>query len=141
MFANPSAAQADLLLPAASCWERQALRPSLGSGAATATWAQFREAVVQPLHESRSDVAIIFALATRLGLGAHFFEGDIEAAWDYELAPSGLTMQQLRQHPMGMRATGDTRFQKYTEMDAATGQAHVFCGSVHHGLFRSSAIC
>jgi anaerobic selenocysteine-containing dehydrogenase len=122
LFANPSASLADLLLPATSCWEREALRPSLGTGAETATWAQFREPVVQPLHESRSEVAIIFDLATRLGLGEHFFAGAIEAAYNYELAPSGLTVQQLRQHPMGMRARGETRFQKYAEIDAATGQ-------------------
>jgi anaerobic selenocysteine-containing dehydrogenase len=122
LFANPSAALADLLLPATTCWERQALRPSLGAGAELATWAQFREPVVQPLHASRSEVAIIFDLATRLGLGEHFFAGDVEAAYDYELAPSGLTMQQLRQHPMGLPARGETRYQKYAEMDAATGQ-------------------
>ena len=126
LFANPSASLADLLLPAASCWERAALRPSLGTGAETATWAQFREPVVQPLHESRSEVAIIFDLATRLGLGQHFFDGDIEAAYAYELAPSGLTVQQLRQHPMGMRARGETRYQKYAEIDAATGQPRGF---------------
>ncbi len=126
LFANPSASLADLLLPAASCWERAALRPSLGTGAETATWAQFREPVVQPLHESRSEVAIIFDLATRLGLGEHFFDGDIEAAYSYELAPSGLTVQQLRQHPMGMRARGETRYQKYAEIDAATGQPRGF---------------
>ena len=74
LFANPSASLADLLLPAATCWEREALRPSLGAGAETATWAQFREPVVQPLHESRSEVAIIFDLAMRLGLGEHFFD-------------------------------------------------------------------
>ena len=28
MFANPSAACADLLLPACTCWEREALSPS-----------------------------------------------------------------------------------------------------------------
>ena len=94
--ANPSASLADLLLPACTCWEREALRPSLGTGAEMATWAQFREPVVQPLYESRADVAIIFDLATRLGLGQHFFDGDIKAAYNYELAPSGLTMQQLR---------------------------------------------
>jgi anaerobic selenocysteine-containing dehydrogenase len=126
LFANPSASLADLLLPAASCWEREALRPSLGTGAETATWAQFREPVIQPLHESRSEVAIIFDLATRLGLGEHFFNGNIEAAYDYELAPSGLTVQQLRQHPMGMRARGETRYQKYAELDAATGQPRGF---------------
>ena len=126
LFANPSASLADLLLPACTCWERAALRPSLGTGAETATWAQFREPVVQPLHESRSEVAIIFDLAMRLGLGDHFFHGDIEAAYSYELAPSGLTVQQLRQHPMGMRARGETRFQKYAELDAATGQPRGF---------------
>ena len=126
LFANPSASLADLLLPAATCWERAALRPSLGAGAALATWAQFREPVVQPLHESRAEGAIIFDLATRLGLGEHFFHGDVEAAYDYELAPSGLTMQELRQHPGGMRARGETRYQKYAEIDAATGQPHGF---------------
>jgi len=126
LVANPSASRADLLLPATTCWEREALRPSLGTGAALATWAQLREPVVQPLHESRSDVAIIFDLATRLGFGQHFFDGDIEAAYNYELAPSGLTVQQLRQHPMGMRARGETRYQKYAEIDAATGRPRGF---------------
>jgi len=71
-------------------------------------------------------VAIIFDLATRLGLGQHFFDGDIEAAYNYELAPSGLTVQQLRQHPIGLRARGETRFQKYAELDTATGQTRGF---------------
>jgi anaerobic selenocysteine-containing dehydrogenase len=126
LVANPSASLADLLLPACTCWERAALRPSLGTGAEMATWAQCREPVVQPLYESRSDVAIIFDLATRLGLGQHFFDGDLEAAYNYELAPSGLTVQQLRQHPMGLRARGETRYQKYAEIDAATGQSRGF---------------
>jgi anaerobic selenocysteine-containing dehydrogenase len=126
LCANSSASMADLLLPAATCWEREALRPSLGTGAEMSTWAQFRDPVVQPLHESRSDVAIIFDLATRLGLGQHFFDGDIEAAYNDELAPSRLTVQQLRQHPMGLRARGETRFQKYAELDTATGQPRGF---------------
>jgi anaerobic selenocysteine-containing dehydrogenase len=71
-------------------------------------------------------VGLIFDLATRLGLGEHFFHGDVEAAYDYELAPSGLTVQQLRQHPLGQRARGETRYQKYAEMDAATGQPRGF---------------
>jgi anaerobic selenocysteine-containing dehydrogenase len=126
LFANPSAAFADLLLPAASCWEREALRPSLGLGRQTASWAQFREPVIDPLHESRSEVAIIFELATRLGLGEHFFGGDVAAAYAHELAPSGLTVQQLREHPMGLRAPVETRYQKYAEIDAATGQPRGF---------------
>jgi anaerobic selenocysteine-containing dehydrogenase len=126
LFANPSASLADVLLPAASCWERAALRPSLGTGAETATWAQFREPVVPPQHESRPEVAIIMDLATRLGLGEHFFHGDLEAAYAYELAPSGLTVQALRQHPRGLRARGETRYQKYAELDQKTGRPRGF---------------
>jgi anaerobic selenocysteine-containing dehydrogenase len=53
-------------------------------------------------------------------------KGNVEAAWDYELAPSGLTLPQLRHHPMGLRAKGETRFQKYAEVDVATGQPRGF---------------
>ena len=126
MFANPSAAFADLLLPACTCWEREALSPSFETAEDTATWVQLRPPVVQPLHESRSDLEILFDLATRLGLGEHFFDGDIEAAFNYQLAPSGLTVQQLREHPMGMRAEGQTRYQKYAEIDPQTGQPRGF---------------
>jgi anaerobic selenocysteine-containing dehydrogenase len=126
LFANPSASLADVLLPAASCWERAALRSSLGTGAETATWAQFREPVVPPQPESRSEVAIIMDLATRLGLGEHFFHGDLEAAYAHELAPSGLTVRELRQHPRGLRARGETRYQKYAEPDRTTGRPRGF---------------
>ncbi len=36
---------------------------------------------------------IIFDLAKRLGIGEHFFDGDIEAAFNHQLAPSGLTVR------------------------------------------------
>jgi len=122
-------AGADLLLPAASCWESQALLPSPPSYALaehTGTWAQFRPAVVPSVHEARPDLQIIFDLAGRLGLGDHFFGGDIESAFDYQLAPSGLTVRQLREHPIGVRAAGQTRYQKYVETDPETGQPRGF---------------
>jgi len=64
---NPSAMFADLILPSATCWERQALMPSFEMAEDTLNWAQLRPAVVEPLHESRSDTEIIFDLAKRLG--------------------------------------------------------------------------
>ena len=82
--------------------------------------------MVPPLHESRSDLEILFDLAKRLGVGEHFFDGDIEAAFNYQLAPSGLTVQQLREHPMGMRVEAQTRYQKYAEIDPQTGQPQGF---------------
>jgi anaerobic selenocysteine-containing dehydrogenase len=100
--------------------------PSFPTAEETATWAQLRPSVVQPLYESRSDLEIIFDLATRLGLSGYFFESDIDAALNYHLAPSGLTVQQLRANRIGMRAAARTRYQKYAEVDAQTGRPRGF---------------
>ena len=102
---NPSAMFADLILPSATCWERQALLPSFEMAEDTLNWAQLRPAVVDPLHESRSDAEIIFDLAKRLGLSEQFFDGDIDAALNYQLAPSGFSTQQLRANPIGMNCS------------------------------------
>ena len=129
LFANPSGSLADLLLPAASCWESEAVQPSPPPYALaehTGTWAQFRPAVVPPVHEARPDLEIIFDLAQRLGLRDHFFGGDIESAFNYHLAPSGLSLQQLREHPVGVRVPGQTRYRKYAEIDPQTGQPRGF---------------
>jgi anaerobic selenocysteine-containing dehydrogenase len=112
---NPSAMFADLILPAATCWEREALLPSFEMAEDTLNWAQLRPAVVKPLHESRSDAEIIFDLAKRLGLSEQFFDGDIDAALNYQLAPSGFSTQQLRANPIGMRSGAVTRHLKYAE--------------------------
>ena len=117
---NPSAMFADLILPAATCWEREALLPSFEMAEDTLKWAQLRPAVVKPLHESRSDTEIIFDLATRLGFSEQFFHGDIDAAWNYQLAPSGFSTEQLRANPVGLRSSVVTRHLKYAE---SNGQA------------------
>lgn len=131
MFCNPSATFADLLLPTCTCWEREAFLPAFPDATSplaedTATWVQLRPRVIPPLYESRSDLEIIFDLAKRLGVGEHFFGGDIEAAFNHQLAPSGLTVQQLRAHPMGMRFAAQTRYQKYAELDPQTGHPRGF---------------
>jgi anaerobic selenocysteine-containing dehydrogenase len=115
-----------VLLPACTCWEREALSPFTMTAEDTFNWVQLRPPVVPPLHESRSDLEILFDLAKRLGVGTHFFDGDLEAAFNYQLAPSGLTVQQLRAHPMGMRVEAQTYYQKYAAIDPQTGQPHGF---------------
>src|SRR5215510_14665652 len=128
-FANTTATLADLLLPAASCWEGEAVMPApppYALAEQTATWAQVRQAVVRPVHEARPDLEIIFDLAQRLGLGAQFFGGDLETAFNHHLAPAGLTMQALRAHPAGIRVPGATRYRKYAAIDAQTGQPRGF---------------
>ena len=123
---NPSAMFADLLLPASTCWEREALMPFFDIAEDTMNWVQLRPAVIQPVGESRSDTEIIFDLAKRLDLGSHFFDGDIDAALNDQLAPSGLTAEQLRASPMGIRAATNTRYRKYAEVDPANRQPNGF---------------
>ena len=123
---NPSAMFADLILPGTTCWERQALLPSFEIAEDTLNWAQLRPAIIKPLHESRSDIEIVFDLAKRLELSDHFFNGDIGAGFDYQLAPSGLSTHGLREYPGGIRADVQTRYRKYAEIEAASRQPHGF---------------
>jgi anaerobic selenocysteine-containing dehydrogenase len=69
--------------------------------------------VTQPPGEARSDLEIIFALATRLGLGEHFWNGDLETALRDRLAPSGISLEQLRQNPAGVRVPLQTDYERH----------------------------
>lgn len=126
IFPNPSASYADILLPTSTCWEREGLMPGFVTAEETATWVQLRPAVVEPQHESRADLEIIFDLAVRLGLGQHFFNGDIDAALNWHLTPSGLTVEQLREQRIGIRVPIQSRHRKYAEIDSRTGRPHGF---------------
>ena len=68
MFANPTASFADVLLPASTPWESEALKTNFGlkgCAPAAAGWAQLRKAVVSPLHDSRSDLRFGLPLGSR----------------------------------------------------------------------------
>jgi anaerobic selenocysteine-containing dehydrogenase len=74
-----------------------------------------RQRVVEPRGEARSDTEIIFELARRLGLGDHFWNGDIDAACRYRLGPSGVSLETLREQPGGVRVAQQTRYRKFSE--------------------------
>jgi anaerobic selenocysteine-containing dehydrogenase len=50
----------------------------------------------------------------------------VEAAYAYQLAPSGLTTKQLRANPVGLRAPVITRHRKYAEIDSRNGKPRGF---------------
>lgn len=93
---TPTARYADILLPVNLPWEREALRIGFEISEAANELIQLRPAAVAPRGEARSDLSIVFDLATRLGFGDEFFNGDIEAAWNHMLAPTGVTVGELR---------------------------------------------
>lgn len=115
LFMNPTAELADVVLPVASAFEREALKVGFEISADAQSFAQLRRRVVEPRGEARSDTEIIFELASRLGLGDHFWNGDIEAAYRYRLGPSGVSLEALRDQPHGMRVSQPVRYRKFAD--------------------------
>ena len=124
LFMSPTAEQADIVLPVTSAFEAEGLKVGFEISQEAQSLVQLRAPLVPPVGEARSDIEVIFDLATRLGLGEHFFSGNIDAAWEHQLAPSGITLQQLRADPAGVRLPLETRHRKY----AATGDEGVPAG-------------
>jgi anaerobic selenocysteine-containing dehydrogenase len=119
LFMNPTAELADIVLPVASCFERDALRFGFEISTEAQSLVQLRQAVVPPPGAARPDIDIIFDLAVRLGLGAQFWNGDVEAAYRHQLGPSGVSLEALRAEPRGVRVPLATRHAKHAEPDAA----------------------
>ena len=124
---TPTSRFADVLLPAASWMESSALKVGHRYPLDSMAHVQFREAVVEPLHERRSDVEIIFGLATRLGLDDVFWKGDVEAGYRHLLEPSGVSLEELRERPYGIATAGAAlRYQKFAELDEGRGAPRGF---------------
>jgi anaerobic selenocysteine-containing dehydrogenase len=117
LFMTPTAALADIVLPVASCFECDALRIGFEISEDAQSHIQLRRAIIAPPGDARSDTDFIFALAVRLGLGDYFWNGSVEEAYRHQLAPSGVTLDQLRAKPAGLRKPLTTRYQKHAARD------------------------
>jgi anaerobic selenocysteine-containing dehydrogenase len=115
-FLNPTAAYADIVLPAATSWEREGLRAGFDTSLAAMKRVQLRQAVVAPQGEARSDTDIVLGLAERLGMGAQFFGGSADAGHDAVLAPAGLSVAQLRARPEGVELPGEVPLRAYARV-------------------------
>ena len=115
IFPSPTADLADIVLPVASPFETEALRVGFEVSQRAQSHVQLRRPVVAPRGEARSDLQIVFALADRLGLGEQFWGGDIEAAWRYQLAPSGIALEDLRAEPRGISLDLPTAYRKHED--------------------------
>ncbi|MPZ78252.1 MAG: molybdopterin-dependent oxidoreductase [Deltaproteobacteria bacterium] len=115
LFMTPTAELCDYVLPATSFLEMGNLAAGFEHRPQGKRHLQYRPAAVPPLAERRSDTWMIFELAKRLDLGRDFWEGDIEAAYEHELAPTGVTLDQLKASPGGITVPASLRYQKYAE--------------------------
>ena len=120
LFMSPTAELADIVLPVTTPFESEGLRTGFETSAAAQSHVQLRRRLVAPRGEARSDLQVIFALAVQLGLGDEFFGGDLDAAWRHQLAPSGVTLEQLRANPAGVRVPVHTAYRKFAQPDGGT---------------------
>jgi anaerobic selenocysteine-containing dehydrogenase len=112
-FMTPTAELCDYVLPATSFLEMSNISAGFKHRPRAKTHLQYRPAAVEPLAERRSDTWMIFQLAKRLALGDKFWNGDIEAAYAYELQPTGVALEQLKSSPGGISLPKEPAYEKH----------------------------
>jgi anaerobic selenocysteine-containing dehydrogenase len=95
-FMTPTMELLDIVLPAATSLERTG--PIRVSGRNVF----IRTPVVQPIGEARGDREWMFDLATKMGLGADFWDGSVEASFDWQLEGLGLKAADVMAQPNGV---------------------------------------
>jgi len=95
LFMTPTARYADILLPVCSYLEFSDFIPF------PYPYVQLQQKVIEPLHESRSDVDIASGIAERLGFGEYFDKGEegfIDLILDSgDPSMDGITREKLKQ--------------------------------------------
>ncbi|NQT48420.1 MAG: molybdopterin-dependent oxidoreductase [Chloroflexi bacterium] len=130
MFMSITAQYADIVLPACSFFECSDV--VTGAGAGTHDYMQLQQKVIEPLHESRSDLDMLAALANRLGM-EEFMDKSAEESIELVLASDhptmeGITLDKLKEGPVlpacGMPdfTTPSGRIEFYSEALKGYGQ-------------------
>lgn len=88
---------ADIVLPAASSFERSELKVYPGD------YFMWTQPVIQPLGEAKSDAEIIFELAKRIAPEDSLMRKGYEACVDWILESADISIAELKRHPNGLR--------------------------------------
>jgi len=116
-FINSSARYADIVLPVATSWEREGLRPGFDCSLEGLRRVQLRPAVIEPCGQARSDIDIVFGLAERLGLAAQLFDLDANRGHDAMLEGTGVSTASLRGHPQGIDLDSHAVLRAHEQLD------------------------
>ncbi len=108
-FHTPTTQFADIVLPISSWLERSIMINQPGG------YVTLIEPAIEPIGESWPEWKIFSELAKRLGFGNEFWDGDFEKCLSYILEPSGITLEDLRQHPEGIKYPVPPKPAKYYE--------------------------
>ena len=113
---TPTAALCDYVLPATSFLEMSNITTAFEHRQLGKTHLQYRAAVVEPLHERRSDTWILFELAKRMGMSEQFLatatsKPPTPTSWQ----PTGITLEQLKNAPGGISRPVAPSFEKHAK--------------------------
>lgn len=97
LFLSDSCKMADIVLPAATSFERDEVLTGNGG------MFFLSEKAIEPVGEAKNDIEIIIELLKRMRLKDDVLEKGYDAYMDYILKPSGLTLEELRKNPQGMK--------------------------------------
>ena len=108
-FPTHATRYADILLPISSWFERTMfiVRPT--------GHIRLVDPVIEPVGETWPEWKIFSGLAERLGLGDEFWGGDFDKCVDYILEPSGITAEDLRRRPEGIKVDAKQREERHYE--------------------------
>jgi anaerobic selenocysteine-containing dehydrogenase len=123
LFMTQTARLADIVFPAASHYEKCGLLAANMFGESK-DYALVKQKALE-LEGPRPDWWILLELSRRMGSTQGFPWETVEEAIDFQLSPSGLTVEQLSAHPEGIRFRDGEVYQKYEE-----GGFRTPCGKV-----------
>ncbi|MFC1913224.1 molybdopterin-dependent oxidoreductase [Chloroflexota bacterium] len=119
LFMTPTAAVADIVLPAATSGEHD----TMGYWTEDGSLRAFPK-LVDPPGEAWPDVKWINELAKRLGLGKYFWSDEREVL-NYILEPSGLTWDELKQQGM-LKSKKQERELQEGSFDTPSGKVEIY---------------
>lgn len=127
-FLNATAEHADIVLPAATSWEREGLRTGFDVSLDGMRRVQLRPAVIAPVGEARSDTDIALDLARRLGLSGLMFDCDADTGHAHILAPSGIALADLKAAPDGVTLAAEVPLSAYRKagFPTPTGRLEIY---------------
>lgn len=128
---NSSCDYADIVLPATTQYESADQFATKNSPAGT--FIGINQVISEPVGECRSDWQYYLDLAVKMGYGADFWNGDIDAMLSEQLDGSGVTLEELREkggifkeRTDGAKPT-EPEYQNYEKMFATLPQGKVQC--------------
>jgi len=108
LFMTRTAKHAHIILPTTTCFEKT----QLNLGSMSRNHVTLQDQVIDCVGNTWPDSKITFELAKRMGYENEFPWDTVEEAIDYQLTPSGITVESLRKNHHGIDYE-ETRYEKY----------------------------